>query len=169
MNRTIMALFFAFFITQPCPCQERSGMVGADFSSVTHGCAELEVSFSFAGHWSVTGEAVIPYNKFTRSRSTLEMEHEAEFTDMSQTQDGRCVSGARVLMSYWPLNAFSGPNLSIGLSSLGTTDVIIEAGYMIPVWKGIRLSASISTYLLSPHAEGYAASSSIKVGVHYKF
>ena len=164
-----MALFFAFFIVQPCPCQERSGMVGVDFTSITHGYAEVQASFSFCRHWSVTGEAIIPYNKLTRTRSTLEMEHEAEFSNEPQAQDRRRVAVTRVLMGYWPLHAFSGPHLSIGLSSAEATDIIIEAGYMIPVWKGIRLSASISTYLLSPHAEGYAASSSIKVGVHYKF
>ena len=168
MKRTIMALFFAFFIIHPCPCQERSGMVGVAFTSVTHGYVEVQAGFSFHKHWSVTGEAIIPYNKFTRRRSMLEMEHKAEFTDSPQSPARHSAAGARVLMNFWPLDAFSGPHLSIGLSSIKTTDIIIKAGYMIPVWKGIRLSASISTYLLRLAATD-DASGIIQAGLQYKF
>ena len=162
-----MALIFSFATIQPCPCQEKSCMVGVDFVSLTHGSACVNISHAFHEHWSVTGEASLSYNKLRRKKSTLEQEHDAEFTSSSSSHTHHVHSS--VMISYWLSDTFIGPYISVGVQSGSKTDIITETGYFMPIWKGLCLSTSVRAAISESAKEQFKGIENIRLGLHYKF
>jgi hypothetical protein len=112
---------------------------------------------------------MIPYRKFARHISSLEIEHRSEFTTSLTESAKRYAAGTGISVSYWPEEAFRGPHLSVGIASEESADIIAEAGYMVSIWKGIRLSASVCSSLLKTLSKDETHMYGIKVGIHYKF
>ena len=159
-----MALLFSFIAAQSCPCQEKSCMVGVDFTSSARGSACVSACYSFNRHWSSKGEVSIAYNRLAHEKSMLEQEHDAEFGISTTTSGKRGTISHSAMFTYWPIEAFCGPYISIGALSYCGMDIITEAGYMIPIWKGI----SISTSARIPMSLGFDASS-LRIGIHYRY
>jgi hypothetical protein len=164
MKLAIMALLFSFIAAQPCPCQEKSCMVGVDFASSARGSACVSACYSFNRHWSSKGEVSITYGRLAHEKSPLEQEHDAEFGISTNTSGERGTISHCAIFTYWPYEAFSGPYISIGTQSYRGIDIITEAGYMIPIWRGISLSTSVRV----PMSLGFYASS-LRIGIYYRY
>lgn len=164
MKLAIMALLFLLTAAQPCPCQEKSCMVGIDLTSFTRSSACISASHSFGTHWSVSGEASISYKRFTREKSELEQEHDAEFSIPSTLPQDSHHARSSAIFSYWPTSAFNGAFIAVGVQSDLSVDIITEIGYMMPVWKGVSLSSSVRTTMIQG-----ISSSIFRIGLHYRY
>ena len=169
MKRAIMALVFSFIVIQPCPCQEKSCMVGVDLTSFIRGYTCINVSYGFHEHWSATGEAAIPYGRLIFRKSALEQEHDAEFTSTTSLPlDSHHVSSS-AMISYWPTSVFHGPYISVGIQADNRTDMITEAGYIIPIWKGVCLSTAVRVPMMHTMNQEHLNASNIKISILYRY
>ena len=157
-----MALVFSFIAAQPCPCQEKTGMVGVELMSFLYRQAELGVSYSFGQHWTITGEASISYEAMLREKSEIESAHDNEFTSSNTIQESGNFAAMCASFSYWPKSAFSGPYISMGVHTGKSLDAILDAGYMINIWKGICISTAIRLIVIHK-------TQTLRIGIHYKF
>ena len=160
-----MALLFSFMVIQPCPCQEKSCMVGVDLVSFIRRSACIDISYGFNEHWSATGEAAVSFGILIRKTSALEQEHDAEFTSTSSLPPDSHHVRSSAIISYWPRSTFLGPYISVGVQSDRYIDFITEAGYIIPVWKGI----SLSTAFRIPIIHNDFDTGNIRIGLHYRY
>ena len=164
-----MALLFSFIVVQPCPCQEKSCMVGVDLVSFTHGSACIDVSYGFNEHWSATGEASVSFERLMRKKSALEQEHDAEFTSTSSLPLTSHHIRSNAIISYWPSSVFRGPYISVGIQKDISTDIITEAGYIIPIWKGISLSTALRVPLIHAMNQEDRNANNIRVSILYRY
>ena len=166
-----MVLLFSYALAQPAQCQEKSFMAGLELTSFLRGSAEACIRYSFAKHWSVSGEASISYNGLTRRKSSIEQEHDGEFTSpvpLSKDPDMHC---ERILFSCWPTESFKGFSLSAGVQSGSSTgmDIITEAAYTVEIWKGLSLSTGIRIPVLAGIRNGKISAENIRAGINYRF
>lgn len=164
-----MALLFSFMVIQPCPCQEKSCMVGVDMVSFIRRSACIDISYGFNEHWSATGEASVSYESLIRKKSALEQEHDAEFTNMTSLPQHLHHVRSSAMIRYWPRSAFLGPYISVGLQSDSNIDFITEAGYSIPIWKGISLSTAVRIPIIQSMNQGHFDAGNIRIGLQYRY
>lgn len=164
-----MALLFSLIASQPCPCQEKSCMVGVDLTSFLCKWACVDVSYGFYEHWSVTGEVSFSYRRLIREKSALEQEHDAEFTTTpSLPLDSHHVRSS-ALIRYWPRSTFRGPYIAIGAQADSHIDIITEAGYFIPIWNGISLSTAVRIPIIHSMNMDHFDACNIRIGLHYRY
>lgn len=171
MKRTLMAFLFSYALAQPCPCQEKSCMVGVGLTSFTRGCAEIIFSYGFGSHWSVTAETSISYKGLTREVSPVELEHTGEFTAGTAVLMDPDLHCERIIFNWWPTKTLHGFSLSAGIQNGSSTglDIITEAGYTFQIWKGLCISTGVRFPLLIDMPEDGIHSHNIKVGINYRF
>lgn len=167
-----MAFVLASALIHPAVCQEKTGMLGIELTSLLRGTAGISVSHSFSRHWSVTGEASVSYMSAIREKSTPEKEHDEEFASSSSgfpaDPDTQRIMAA---FTYWPDSAYDGLYLSAGIQSgnRSGTDIITEAGYMLTIWKGLNFSAGLRIPLAESIRENRFSPKYVRAGIHYKF
>lgn len=172
MKRTIMAFVLASALIHPAVCQEKSGLLGIELTSLLRGAAGISVSHSFSRHWSVSGEASVSYIRSLPGKSTIEKEHDEEFLSsgfcLPEDPDMQRIMAT---FTYWPDTAFDGFYLSAGIQSgsRSGTDIITEAGYMLTIWKGLSLSAGLRIPLSEGILGNRFSPKYIRAGIHYKF
>lgn len=164
-----MALIFYSTAAYSCPCQDRTCMAGLELTSFIHNGIEISACFGINDHWSVTGEAIIAYNALSRRKSRAEKEHDAQFHPdqvLTAEPSETCTSA---LVSYWTSQIFKGPQISLGIKSCSTVEIITEAGYMIPIWNDISISTAIRIPLFESMKNRLINTGCIKICLHYKF
>ena len=172
MKRTIMAFALSSVLLHTAVCQEKTGMLGIELTSLLRSTAGISVSHNFSRHWSVTGEASVSYMSAIREKSTLEKEHDEEFVSSSSglpaASDRQRIMAA---FTYWPDSAYDGFYLSAGIQSgnCSGTDIITEAGYMLTIWKGLSFSAGLRIPLAESIRENRFSPKYVRAGIHYKF
>ena len=172
MKRTIMAFALSSALLHTAVCQEKTGMLGIELTSLLRSTAGISVSHNFSRHWSVTGEASVSYMSAIREKSTIEKEHDEEFLSsgfcLPEDPDMQRIMAA---FTYWPDTAFDGFYLSAGIQSgsRSGTDIITEAGYMLTIWKGLSLSAGLRIPLAESIRENRFSPKYVRAGIHYKF
>lgn len=168
-----MALLLSFTMLHPCLCREKSSMAGVNLASLIRGTAEVEFCYGFSKNFSIKGEAALTYKKIIRGESQLEAEHNTGFgtTEDSQTDipADTDLHNIGVLLCYWPRESFSGAHLGLGLQSGSSTDIILEAGYTIPLWKGIGLSLGIQIPLIRSLTEEHLNARYLNACINYRF
>ena len=171
MKRTLMAFLFLYAIAQPCPCQEKSCMVGVGLTSFTRGCAEIIFSYGFGSHWSVTAETSISYKGLTREVSHVELEHTGEFTAGTAVLMDPDLHCERILFNWWPTKPFHGFSLSAGIHNGSSTgiDIVTDAGYTLQIWKGLYINAGIRIPLLKGTLTDGFPAHNIRAGINYRF
>ncbi len=166
-----MALLFAYMTLMPGQSQHKRCMVGVETTALLHGAAEINVSYRINGHWSATGGFSIPYRNYLNERSILETEHDGEFASgysIPQAEDIHC---ERMMFSYWAKETFLGPYISLGIQtgSHSGTDIINEAGFSCPVWKGLSITTALRTPLIQSMTSGTFSTRNIKLSINYIF
>lgn len=164
-----MALVFSSLAAIPGLCQETSGMAGISLSSIIYGCLEGSASYAFGRHWSVSGEGAINCHDLMQEKSDMESEHDSEFKTTFTLPQSSWTSCSRIIFSYWPIEAFNGPHISIGIQSSLLTDIVMEAGYMICLWKGLHLSTTIRVTMIQGMNQENFNTQNLRFGLHYKF
>ena len=163
-----MALLFSLVVVKPCPCQEKSRMVGVDLNTSIRGSVCINAGYGFGEHWSASGDVSISYDSLVYRKNKREQEHDAQFSDReSSSSDSRQIVTA-AMVSYWPKTVFSGPYLSIGAQSRMSAGIITEAGYVVPVWKGINLSMAIRLSTTRGMHQSHDVGN-IRIGIHYRY
>lgn len=165
-----MALF-ALISSLPCPCQEKPCMAEVGLTSFLGRSVNIEVSYCFCRHWSVTAEADISYKGLSRVKSSVETEHKGEFGSDSPlllNTDSHCES---FTFNYWPSEVFRGWCISGGIQSGSPSgiDIITEICYTFHIWQGIGLSTGLKIPLLEGLRNPSFNARQIKVGLNYRF
>ena len=163
-----MALFLSYIASQACLGQDQSCMAGMDLTSFLHSAVQGGISYSFDSHWSLTGQAYIPYKKLTKGKSKLEVEHEGEFSSIAAPMSSQH-KNSTLMLDYWPNEAFNGPRISVGIQAGNSTDVVTDVGYTLPLWKDICLSISLNVPIIQSIKEERIGADNIKIGINYRF
>lgn len=164
-----MALVFSYIASQACLSQERSCMAGIELTSFLRGSVHAGISYSFDRHWSLGGEACVTYKRLAKGKSELEKEHNGEFNNASSISAEPIPQSGILMLSYWPIMAFNGPHLSVGIRTDKATDIITEAGYNLSLWKDICLSISVRIPIIQSISNESIDARNIKIGINYRF
>ena len=171
MKRILMALFSLYAAVQPCICQSKTCMAGLDITSLLQKCVTVQTHYCFARHWSLTGEASIPFGNLIKPTSQLEIEHQNGFNDATTDAASSRSHLKRLLFGYWPDEAFHGICLSLGVQTSNFKDIgcLARLGYVFNVWKSLHISTSLEVPVASGFKDSLRYRENLRIGISYKF
>lgn len=171
MKRILMALFSLYAAALPCICQTKTCMAGLDMTTLLHKDFTAQAYYSFSDHWSVKAEASIPFSILKKQKSETEKAHETEFENSQESSADASYHRESISVNYWPIKAFSGINISVGIRTGGRTSIITlaEIGYMFHIWKNIHINTSFQIPLHSNMEEKAFSSENLRISLSYKF
>ena len=152
-----MALFSLYAATLPCICQTKTCMAGIDISSLLNRYVDIQVGYSFAEHWSASGEAAIAFKGHDARMTEKEREHQEEFGPAGKTVKSSTRHHESLLLHYWIQKAFKGISIGFGIQTDNqSVHPLAQLGYTFMIWKGISISPALRT-------------DGLRIGVNYIF
>jgi hypothetical protein len=171
MKRILMALFSLYAAALPCISQIRRCMAGLDMTGLLDNHVTAQLHYSYGHHWSVTGEASIPFSILVKSPSETEKGHHTAFTGTQEQKAGPLYHCERLFCSYWPTGAFNGISISAGVqtSSMKDIDCLARIGYMFRIWNNIHINTSVQIPLGSRKEHTIVSHVNLRISLNYKF
>lgn len=166
--KRITSLIFAMTIGLSCLAQNKS-CIGIDAGSMIRGCGmNISAGYGFCMRWSVSWKAELNADIFKGRHDQEYMEHSSEFDAISETK--LLPYGNSIMLQYWPDSIYKGAWLETGcrctLDKLHT-DCVIGAGYMIPVWRGLKASLSYQMSMLESLQESKLSGTGLTIGIYW--
>ena len=165
--KRISAMIFALTIGLSCLAQHTS-CIGLDAGGMIRGGGvSISAGYGFCSRWSVTWEAELSAGIFKGGNDREYTEHMAEFDVSAETEP--LPYGNSIMLQYWPDSIYEGIWLEAGCRCTDRirTDCVIGAGYMIPVWKGLKASLSYQASLVESLREGKPSGAGLTIGIYW--
>lgn len=166
-----MALFSLYAAALPCISQTNTCMAGIDMTGLLDNQVTARLYYSFSSHWSLSGEASIPFSILVKPASDTEKKHHAEFVGPQVPASNSAGHYERLSLSYWPAEAFKGISISAGVRTSGMKDIIClaELGYMFHIWNNIHINTSVQVPLGASQENAALSCKNIRISLSYKF
>lgn len=139
-----------------CLAQEADCCFGINLFGLAKGNLTIHSGYAFKEHWSLSSDISIGYSRLKKTKTDIEAVHDGEFVDsrpiLSEPPD---LMTEHIRLIYWPADAMSGTFLATGIRHGSSTgiDFTLGIGYVIPIWKGMRMTAAY-TYALKSMTSG---------------
>lgn len=153
--KTLMSLLC---LSMSCAAQDNRDiprtLFGFDMTAPFHQShVGIRFSHAISGHWS--------------SGASIEM----SFTGKDKNGPEKRHDIYCFHMRYWPKECHEGTFISLGLTHTPqeNPDILISAGYMIPVWKGIRIDICYDIYVMESCKLNRFDADRLNIGLNYIF
>lgn len=153
-------------------CQGKHCTAGICVSGFVWGRAEIQVEYAFGKHWSAAAETGLGFSRMLKGRSTLEKEHDMEFSFNEFTKMTVAELFTEYLQGrYWIQETSRGVYLSAGLryGSGGGLDWTVGAGYRMNIWKGVSAGLEYRTGITQALKTGRFEAEGIRIYLNYTF
>ncbi len=140
--------------------------IGVDVGSMMMGnSVNLSAGYGFCGRWSVSWKVEIGTKMLDREYDSEYKDHIAELEDNAGTVS--LPSGNSISIQYWPDSIYNGAWVETGCRCTygRQADCMIGAGYMIPIWRGMKAVLAFQTDLLASLREDRSAGTGLTIGI----
>lgn len=112
-----------------------------DLSSILYTELHIDVGYAFADHWSFSTSAGINLKMLRHRDSNVEISHNSEYPINRLPDPDSYLHRESLKFCYWPKHTYESLFISIGAEYRDDCgiDANIGLGYLIPVWKGLKL------------------------------
>ena len=174
MRRLFIAIAL-LTIAHAAACQNHSSIRGDLSQASCFGTADITVAHKIAERWSIEGQTALNIKRLANGKDEETLQHWNALAG-SVDQDGARtfrdnLTEVSISVSFWPIEVFRGPILSIGGLVRDRTgpDMFCCIGYSVPVWKGLCADICFRTCILETKRNGKLQYNGIRIGLSYAF
>lgn len=165
--KRILTMIFVITIGINCLAQHKS-CVGIDAGSlIRRGAMNISAGYGFSDRWSISWKFETGTQLFNSGHDIEYKEHLEELSDNPETYYQ--AYGSSIHLQYWLDSIYAGVWLETGCRCTDRVraDCVIGAGYMIPVWKGLKAALSYHASLLESFREGKPSGTGLTIGIYW--
>ena len=165
--KRISAIIFTIAIGGGCLAQQKS-CLGIDAGRIVReGGISISAGYGFSRRWSASWKMELDARVFESEYDSEYREHLGEFNGPgNQEQPTR---GNSITLQYWIDSIYEGAWIEAGCRCTDRmqADCVIGAGYVIPVWKGLKATLSYQTSLLESFRQGKPSGAGLTIGISW--